>query len=38
MGGAKIVIRDHESDIILTQGFTEGGTGSLSLVMKEPRT
>ncbi len=37
MGGAHIIIRAVDSGMILAQGRTGGGTGSLSAVMQEPR-
>jgi hypothetical protein len=37
MGGAKIIIREVDSGLILAQGHTQGDTGHLPTVMVEPR-
>jgi len=36
MGGARIVIRDAETQEILAQGVTAGGTGDTTRIMREP--
>lgn len=36
MGGALVIVRDHQSGTILTQGLTQGGTGNTQLIMKTP--
>jgi len=36
MGGARVVIRDAETQEILAQGLTTGGTGDTTRIMKEP--
>ncbi len=36
MGGALVIVRDHQNDRILAQGLTEGSTGNTQLIMKTP--
>jgi len=36
MGGARVVIRDADTQEILAQGVTSGGTGDTARIMKEP--
>ncbi len=35
LGGARIIIRDAESNAILAEGFTQGTTGNTTRIMKE---
>lgn len=37
MGGARVVIRDAETGMVLAQGVTEGSTGNTDSIMREPR-
>lgn len=37
MGGARVVIRDAETDAILAQGVTQGGTGDTAALVGRPR-
>lgn len=36
MGGALVIIKESESGEILAKGFTTGGTGNTTKIMKEP--
>jgi len=38
MGGARIVVRDAETGVVLSSGFTEGSTGNTQQIMNTPRT
>ncbi|MEJ2696101.1 MAG: hypothetical protein P8013_05595 [Candidatus Sulfobium sp.] len=37
MGGARVVVRNSETDEIMAKGFTSGGTGDSKKIMVEPR-
>jgi hypothetical protein len=36
MGGALVIVKESESGEILAKGFTSGGTGNTTRIMKEP--
>lgn len=38
MGGAKVIVRDERTGMILAEGLTQGGTGNTDAIMKKPIT
>lgn len=36
MGGARVVVRDTETGLVLAEGFTSGATGNTKVIMVEP--
>lgn len=38
MGGARVIVRDERTGMILAEGFTQGGTGNTDTLMKNPIT
>lgn len=38
MGGAKIIVRDERTGVILAEGITKGGTGNTDVIMNNPIT